>query len=204
MKKTLLLITFIGFLSTTGIAQTPEEAKAWQEYMTPGNAHKLLAKEAGTWEGEVSSWMDPSQPPMKNKAKYEIRMIMNGLFQEMSYTSSMMGMPFTGKSITGYNNAKKEYESIWCDAMGSGFVKMTGFYDESLKTFNYKGTQTDPVTGKDTEIRQEIKWNNDNSFTMTMYGAGPEGKEMKFMEGTFKRTVAMKLPPVKTTKKKTK
>jgi hypothetical protein len=47
--------------------------------------------------------------------------------------------------------------------------------------------QTDPMTGNDSEIREEIKWLDDNSYTMTMYGAGMDGKEMKFMEGTFKR-----------------
>jgi Protein of unknown function (DUF1579) len=64
---------------------------------------------------------------------------------------------------------------------------MSGTYDEATKTLSLKGTQTDPMTGKDSEIREEMKMIDDNTYTMTMYGAGMDGKEMKFMEGTFKK-----------------
>lgn len=93
----------------------------------------------------------------------------------------------TGQSISGYDNAKKTYISTWIDNMGSGIIKMTGNYDASGKVLTLKGTQTDPMTGGDSDVREEIKWIDDNSYTMTMYGTGMDGKEMKFMEGTFKR-----------------
>jgi hypothetical protein len=32
-----------------------------------------------------------------------------------------------------------------------------------------------------------MKMIDDNTYSMTMYGAGMDGKEMKFMEGTFKK-----------------
>jgi hypothetical protein len=112
---------------------------------------------------------------------------MNGLFQIGNFSTSMMGMPMMGQSIVGYDNAKKMFVSSWIDNLGSGIVRMTGNYDEATKTISMKGTQTDPMTGKDSDIRQEIKWHNEDSYTMTLYGAGFDGKEMKFMEGTFKR-----------------
>jgi hypothetical protein len=71
--------------------------------------------------------------------------------------------------------------------MGSGIIMMTGQYDAATKTMTYKGTQTDPVTGKDANVRQEQKFMDDDNYVMTMYGDGPDGKEMKFMEATFKR-----------------
>jgi Protein of unknown function (DUF1579) len=43
------------------------------------------------------------------------------------------------------------------------------------------------MTGHDSDIRQENKFIDDNTYVMAMYGAGMDGKEMKFMEGTFKR-----------------
>jgi hypothetical protein len=162
-------------------------AKAWQNFMTPGENHKWLSKQTGTWEAEVSQWMDPSAPPTKTKAKDVVKMSMNGLYQVADFTSTMMGQPMMGQSILGYDNAKKVFVLSWIDNLGSGIVHMTGTYDESTKTLNLKGTQTDPLTGKDTEIRQENKYLDDDTYTMAMYGAGHDGKEMKFMEGTFKR-----------------
>jgi hypothetical protein len=114
-------------------------------------------------------------------------MAMNGLYQIANFSSNMMGMPMTGQSTVGYDNAKKMYVLFWIDNLGSGIVKMSGNYDATGKTLNLKGTQTDPMTGGDSEIREEIKWIDDDSYIMTMFGAGMDGKEMKFMEGTFKR-----------------
>jgi hypothetical protein len=147
----------------------------------------MLANEAGTWEGEVSQWMDPSAPPNKMKATNVVTMSMNGLFQIGNFSTNMMGMPMSGQSTVGYDNAKKMFVLSWIDNLGSGIVRMTGTYDEATKTINMRGTQTDPMTGKDSDIREEIKWHDNDSYTMSMFGAGPDGAEMKFMEGTFKR-----------------
>lgn len=161
--------------------------KAWQDFMTPGPRHQWLAKYTGTWEAEISQWMDATSPPTKTTAKEEVSMAMNGLYQVSNFSSNMMGMPMTGQSTLGYDNAKKKFVSTWIDNLGSGIVMMTGDYDEATKTLSLKGTQTDPVTGNDAGIRQEVKFTDDNTYTMTMYGDGMDGKEMKFMEGTFKR-----------------
>jgi Protein of unknown function (DUF1579) len=162
-------------------------AKAWQDFATPGPMHAWLAKTNGTWEAEVSQWMDPAAPPTKAKATNVQTSMLNGLYVTGKFTSTMMGMPFQGQSTMGYDNAKKDFVSTWVDNMGSGIVVMRGTYDEATKTLNLKGKQTDPVTGKDANIREEMKMVDDNTYTMAMYGDGMDGKEMKFMEGTFKR-----------------
>jgi hypothetical protein len=191
MKKITVFLFAMQIICVSLItAQDADPMKAWKDFMTPGDAHKKLAKEIGTWEAEVSQWMDPTAPPTKAKAKNVVTMSMKGLYQIGNFSSTMMGMPMMGQSTVAYDNAKKEYVMTWIDNFGSGIVIMRGFYDEGTKTMNLKGVQTDPMTGNDSEIREEIKWHDDNSYTMTMYGAGMDGKEMKFMEGTFKRVKA--------------
>ncbi len=189
MKKITLLICVAIFFCTiqNSFAQTADPMKAWQDFMTPSENHKMLAKEVGTWEAEVSQWMDPSAPPTKAKATNVVTMAMNGLYQMGNFTSTMMGMPMMGQSTVGYDNAKKMYVASWIDNLGSGIVRMNGDYDIATKTLTLKGTQTDPMTGKDSDIRQEMKYLNDDTYVLAMYGVGMDGKEMKFMEGTFKR-----------------
>lgn len=163
--------------------------KAWMDFATPSDMHKWMAKSAGTWSSDsVAQWMDPAEPPTYNKASSVEKVIMNGLYMEGEFTSNMMGMPMTGKSLTGYDKAKKKFVTSWIDNMGSGIVRMEGTYDEASKTLNMKGKQSDPVSGGETDIRQEQKWIDDNTYTLTMYGTGHDGKtEQKFMQGTFKR-----------------
>ena len=98
-----------------------------------------------------------------------------------------MGRSFEGHSIMGYDNAKKMFVSTWIDNLGSGIIYMTGTYDETTKTLNLKGQQTDPITGKDMDIREEMTMIDNDSYTMSMYGSGMDGKETKWMEGLFKR-----------------
>lgn len=189
MKRIIIIVCTVltTVLCQHAQAQNADPMKAWQEFMTPGAMHKWLAKQTGTWEAEVSQWMDPSAPPAKSKATDVVSMAMNGLYQVGDFSSTMMGMPMMGRSTLGYDNAKKLFVLSWIDNLGSGIVYMTGTYDEKTKTLSLKGKQTDPMSGKDTDIRQENKYIDDDTYTMAMYGLGMDGKEMKFMEGTFKR-----------------
>ncbi len=180
--------------TTAAATTTPEAppmdsaamAKAWQDFATPGDMHKWLAGHVGTWEADVSSYAGGPEPS-KSKATEVVKMAMNGLYQIANMSGTMMGMPFEGQSTIAYDNAKKQFVLTWIDNMGSGIMMMTGQYDAATKTMTYKGTQTDPTTGKDANVRQEQKFLDDDNYVMTMYGDGPDGKEMKFMEATFKR-----------------
>lgn len=188
MKQVTLLVfaVIVAALIQNLNAQSVDPMKAYQDFMTPGPMHQWMAKHVGTWEAEVSSFMDPSNP-QKSKATDVVKMSMNGLYQVADFSSTMMGMPMTGQSTLGFDNAKKKFVLTWIDNLGSGIVYMTGTYDETTKTLELKGKQTDPLSGKDTDIRQVNKYIDADTYTMAMYGAGMDGKEMKFMEGTFKR-----------------
>ncbi|MBI3139095.1 MAG: DUF1579 domain-containing protein [Sphingobacteriales bacterium] len=188
MKKIFFAATAMLLSVCTLHAQSQDEAmKAWQNFMTPGDMHKWLAGRTGTWEAEVSMWMDPAAPPTKSKSTDVVTMSPSGLFQIGNYSSTMMGMPFQGQSTLGYDNAKKKFVLSWIDNFSSGMVIMYGEYDAATKTLSLTGVQTDPVTGKDSPIRQVNVYHDEDSYTTTMYGAGMDGKEMKFMEGTYHR-----------------
>jgi len=171
-------------------AAMPDSAammKAWQDFMTPGAMHKWMEKTNGTWEAEVSQWMAPDAPPTKARATVVQSSTLGGRYVIGKFSSTMMGMPMEGMSTMGYDNAKKMFVSTWVDNLGTGIVSMSGTYDEATKTLNLKGYQTDPMTGKESEIREEMIMIDNDSYNMIMYGSGMDGKEMKFMEGTFKR-----------------
>lgn len=161
--------------------------KAWMDYATPGDMHKWMAKYDGTWTVDVTSWMSPDAPPMKSTATVTNKMILNGLYQISDYSGMMMGQDFLGHGILGYDNAKKEFVNTWIDNMGSGIVIMHGTLDPETNTLMLKGTQTNPLNGKDTMIRQEVKYLDDNNQMFTMWGEGMTGKEEKFMEAVSKR-----------------
>lgn len=160
--------------------------KAWMDFATPGQMHTWMAKSDGTWSGEVTQWMAPDQPT-KSTATIVNKTTLNGLYQMSDYSGSMMGQPFTGHGLMGYDNAKKEFFSTWIDNMGSGIVLLRGSLDTTTNILSLKGTQTNPLNGKDAMIREEIKFIDDNNQVLTMWGEDMMGKEEKFMEIVLKR-----------------
>lgn len=182
----------LGFICTFSMtkAQEMDQAammKAWQNFMTPGDMHKLMMNWEGTWEAEVLSFMDPAAPPQKSTATNTVSSVFNGLYQVSELTGNIMGMPFHGRGTLAYDNAKKVFINTWIDNLGSGIIYMTGTWDAESKTLHLKGIQTDPMTGGDAPIREELKVIDENTQHLTMYGPGMDGGETKFMEATYKR-----------------
>jgi hypothetical protein len=171
-------------------ATMPDSAammQAWQDFMTPGDMHKWLEQTNGSWDVEVNHWMDPAAPPTTSTAIYTQSSTMGGRFVVGKFKGTAFGQSMEGSSTMGYDNARKIFVSTWFDNLGTGIVYMTGTYDDKTKTLNLKGYQTDPMTGKDANIREEMTVIDNDSYTMVMYGDGFDGKEVKFMEGIYKR-----------------
>lgn len=190
MKQvTLTIYTFlIALFSNQLFAQSNQDSamKAWMSYMTPGDIHKMLAKDDGEWNEEITLWMAPGAPPTKSTATASNKMIMGGRYQESRHAGNFMGMPFEGYSVVGYDNAKKVFVSSWVDNMGTGIMFMEGKWDEKTKTIHFTGKTTDPSSGKDVPVRETFTWIDNNKQKMEMFMT-QAGKEYKSMEILFTR-----------------
>jgi hypothetical protein len=113
-------------------------------------------------------------------------MILGGRYQESKHVGNFMGMPFEGQSTLAWDNARKVLISTWVDNFGTGIMYMEGTWDDKTKTANFKGTMTDPLSGKLTNIRELYKVVDNNTHLMEQY-ATQEGKEYKTIEIKFTR-----------------
>jgi len=161
-------------------------AKNWMTFSTPGEVHKMIASWNGTWKTDITMY-EPGKPPTKTTGTAVNKMILGGRYQESVNTSTMMGMPFEGHSTIGYNNATKMFESSWVDNMGTGIMKMTGAWDAATKSVTLTGMGVDPYSLKEKENREIFTVVDDKTQTMSMFGPGPDGKEVKIMDITFTR-----------------
>lgn len=157
------------------------EEKAWKEYMSPGEAHKMLARSSGEWNEELTMWMDAGSPPTKHTATAVTKMIMDGRYQQTLHKGTFNGMPFEGVGITGYDNAKKVFFSTWIDNMGTGIMYSEGKWKEPGKSIEFTGKTFDPVSGKELIVRDVLRVIDNNTQLMEMYTT-KDGKEYKSME----------------------
>lgn len=179
--KTLLVLAF-GLLAVPAFAADPTaEQKAMMDKMTkaatPGAQHAMLGKMAGEWTATVKFQMDPSQPWQEATGSSVVTSLMDGRYIQESNTSTMMGMPFSGMGITGYDNVIGKYVSTWIDNMGTGIMTSTGTSDAAGKVINWNGTMSDPLTGKPAKARMVTTVIDDNHHTFEMFSVPPGAKK---------------------------
>ncbi|HLG31677.1 MAG TPA: DUF1579 domain-containing protein [Ignavibacteriaceae bacterium] len=194
MFKHFLILSFLAFvllISTPSIAQENEdemaaEQQAWMEYMTPGPMHEMLMKASGEWKSVSKFWMDPSGEPMVSEGAVKFEMILGGRYMKSTHTGTMMGMPFEGIFLQGYDNATNEFTAIWIDNMGTGTSVAKGKYDEASKSIMYEGTMVDPMSKQELKYKQSVKFLDDNHHLVEMF-MDNNGIEFKMMETDITR-----------------
>jgi Protein of unknown function (DUF1579) len=153
---------------------------------TPGPQHKVLAGMTGSWSTKTSSCMEPGKPAMESTGTSEQKMILGGRFLQQEFTGEMMGSPFHGIGITGYDNHKKKYVSTWMDSMGTGILYFEGTAGADGKTITQEGRFDDPIKGP-MNWRSMTRLVDDNTHVFEMFGTDKSGKEEKMMEITYTR-----------------
>ena len=197
MRRRLIFAFVIGlyacFNSPLAAQEVDEQEMAammerWQEFMTPGEHHELLAKKAGSWDMQVKMFgLTPDMPAQESTGKSQAKMIMDGRYLMDHIDGSFQGMPFKGMGISGFDNQSKKFRSIWIDNMGTSFMVAEGTFDAETSTWHYTATTPDPMTGETVEVRSTEQLVNDDKWIMTTFRPGPDGKEMKQMEIVYTR-----------------
>jgi hypothetical protein len=196
MKRLFTLVAAAVLVSSAAIAQDAAKPSAEQQAMmekmakaaTPGSQHAMLAKMAGDWDCVVRYQMDPSQPMQEEKTSATITSLMDGRYIQEVATGQMMGQPFNGMGIYGYDNVAGRYVSTWIDNMGTGIMKSEGTVDAGGKVIRWTGTMSDPVTGKVSKEHMVTTIADDDHHTFEMFGVPPGGKkEAKMMTIEYSR-----------------
>jgi hypothetical protein len=126
-----------------------EMMKKWEEVMTPGPMHKVLARMEGIWNMESRMWMGgPDAPPTVTRGTAVMNMVLGGRFLRQDITSEMMGRPMEGVGFTGYDNFNKKFIGSWVDNFSTAMVTMEGFISQDGNILTMYGTMDEPMTGE--------------------------------------------------------
>jgi hypothetical protein len=160
--------------------------EVYTKLATPGVPHKVLASMEGSWSTKVKSWMEPDKPPMESTGTSEQKMLLGGRFLQQEFTGDMMGNPFTGIGVTGYDNHTKKYVSTWMDSMGTAILVFEGTGSADGRTITQECRYDDPLKGP-MKWRSVTRIVDDNTHVFEMHGIDRSGKEEKMMEITYTR-----------------
>ena len=171
-----------------GAPDMAEMMAKWMAAATPGKEHEFLKKQEGKWKVATKSWFSgPDQPAMESTGTSTSKLILGGRFLLDEHEGTMMGMPFKGMAITGYDNTKKKYVGSWCDNMGTCLLTMEGSCDKSGKVLTMHGPADDITTGEHDKLMRYItRIESDDKYIFEIFdvsGAEP----VRLMEMTCTR-----------------
>ena len=119
--------------------QAADAAKKMEQAIAPGAAHKTLEPFIGEWTAEIKAWMAPGQPPAESKGTAKAIWILDGRYVQEDFSGDFMGQPFRGMSLTGYDNVREKYSSLWVDNMSTTMVTSEGDLDAAGKVLTFNG-----------------------------------------------------------------
>jgi hypothetical protein len=167
---------------------TPEQKAEMEAYMkagTPGAPHRALAATVGTYDLKIKSWHAPGTPPMEDTGTATRSMALGGRVLVEEVSSSMMGMPYTGQAMMGFDNVTGKYWSTWNDSMSTGIMVTEGTCDVEKTSCAFTGSWNDPIKKAPVKARMTTRRTSPTTEVFEMYGPGKDGKEMKMMEITY-------------------
>ncbi len=163
-----------------------EMMKKMQAAGTPGAAHKALDVLVGNWKAEVKCWYEPGGAPQVSQGTAKAKWIFDGRFLEEEFHGEMMGQPFTGRTLIGYDNTKQTFNSVWISDKQTSIFNSEGKGDAGNKVITLEGKATCPATGrKDMVMKSVLRLTSPDKHTFEMFD-GSRG-DVKTMEITYTR-----------------
>jgi hypothetical protein len=157
----------------------------FKKLATPGAPHQLLAGLEGCWTTRTKAWMGPDQPPVEASGTCEQKMILGGRYLQQEYTGVMMGEPFSGFNLIGFDNQRQKFVSTWIDTMSTGIYYFEGQAD-AAGTITQEGSYEDPDKGPAT-WRSVTRFVDENTLVYEMYLIPAGGPAEKMSEMTVSR-----------------
>lgn len=197
VRKHALSLTVLALLASGPLAAQEANApamtaeqqammEAYQKAGTPGTEHRQLAAMAGTYDLVVKAWHAPDAPPTTDTGTATRKMILGDRVMVEDVASQMMGQPYSGQGLHGFDNVTGKYWATWSDSMSTGLMVSEGSCDADMAC-TYTGSYHDPVTKKPQATRMTTRWTGKDTEVFEMYAPGPDGKEAKMMEITYTR-----------------
>lgn len=162
-----------------------EMMKRMQAAGTPGPAHKALEPLVGNWKAEVKCWMDHDGPPNVSHGTAKARWVLNGRFLEEEFHGDMMGQPFAGRSLMGYDNVKQTFNTVWVSDMQTAMFTSEGKGEAGNKVITLEGRSACAASGqKDVLMKSVFRIIGPDKHTFEMFDAS---KGLRTMEITYTR-----------------
>jgi len=141
----------------------------------PGPAHKALDALVGDWKAEVKCWMEPGSAPEVTQGTAKVSWKFNGRFLQEEFHGQMMGKPFSGQTLIGYDNTKQTFNSVWISDTQTSMFTSEGKGDSGNKVITLEGKASCAFSGRtDVPMKTVLRIDSPDKHVLEMYDAARE------------------------------
>jgi hypothetical protein len=162
-------------------ANKAEMMKKMEAAGTPGPAHKAIDAFAGNWKAEVKCWCEPGGAPQVSQGTSAGAWILNGHFLVTEFHGEMMGKPFIGRTLMGFDNIKQTFNTVWVSDAQTSILTSEGKGENGNKTITMEGKGSCPATGrKDVPVKTVFRVISPEKNVFEMFNDGAKTMEITY------------------------
>lgn len=169
---------------------------SWVALGKPGPSHRLLNMFAGTWNTRTTMYgtdVDPqtgiANPTSTSvhKGRAKTTWALGNRFIREEFEGEMLGVPFQGFGLMGYDNGARKFTNMWVDSLATSMMSSQGKYFAEENRFEFLGRVYDPLLGGERNVRTTIDIISPREYLVTTYEPSPQGQEMKTLEIRYEK-----------------
>jgi hypothetical protein len=167
-----------------------EMMKKWEESLRLGQHHKDLAYTVGTWDGVIEFPPMPGMPAMPpSKVEGTGAWLIEGRWASFRVKGTLMGKPYEGFGISGFDATKKKHVASWVDNGNTAMHYYEGtVVDPTGAVVALYGTLDEFLTGEhDKPVRYTRRKVSDDKFVLEIWDLGIGELGQVVMRQTFTR-----------------
>jgi len=186
MKK--ICLGLIVAVAAAGLVWARQEKGGQEGPPAPklSKEHEALKEDVGTWDYVMKFKMAPDGPDMEAKGT-EVSSMVGGFWLVFDNKSpDFMGQAWHGHGSIGFDPDKKKYIGIFISSHSPYAMIGEGTSDgPNRMTLNWESKHG--PSGEVEKTRSVHEKKDKDHAVMTMYGPGPDGKEMTYFTITYTR-----------------
>lgn len=106
---------------------------------------------------------------------------LNGRFLEEEFQGEMMGKPFRGCSLMGFDNTKQTFNTVWVSDMQTAMFCSEGRGESGNKVITLEGKANCPATGrKDVVMKTVFRLLSQDKHIFEMYDGNNKTMEITY------------------------
>jgi hypothetical protein len=167
------------------IAQDPMGVE--MEMPTPGPEHQWLAQRAGRWALTTKFRMTEDSPWTESTAEEWVEVVAGGFWVTSTQKGTMMGMPFEGRAMNGYDQIRGKYVGTWVDNFGSYLTTFEGDRDPTTGELITWSDMLDPMSGTTLRVKMIMREIDNDHGSFEMHMPKPDGGMFLSMSQDYTR-----------------